>query len=429
MNGSRINANLSWRRLAVSGWLAATMAGCSKQPTVQDESIALAKMFAATAPAFPKQAGGGRLGAVKLALDASLSMRGFAGCNAKPTGFNTILDRLTTDLAISSVIKFGALKRGQAGSLDVVPLSRAIHCPAFYSRLQNPDYELYRHIAADSTGSAYIYLTDGVQSDFSGTNQSPSVGELKQWLSQGSALAVLVFRSEFEGDAWSEQQQRMTGPITVPARPFYAIVLASEETAIDEILSKLSQQVTSRAELIRFSPDAVRCAVDLHKGIPKLKRMNSPPWAMVKLQSIKDSRLVADYRCAIDTTYPFASVQPKLTAAYTTRTDLKFPDLGSVPPGWTTILDSLYRTDKGSVAEVELGLPKENKGRFAYYDIRFDPLPGALRASVGLLSTDSDSDPGSFDRTYRFSWLIEQLGRTHLARTPWVPFSITIQYN
>jgi hypothetical protein len=356
-------------------------------------------------------------------------MRGFAACSQRATNFSAVLDHLTADLGVSSVIRFGGGRSGSEPVTELLPLSRAIHCGPFYSRPQNPDYELYHQIAQDSSEAPYVYITDGVQSDIGGTNQSPSIQALRQWIANGHGLAILAFRSAFSGPAWSEQMQKMQGTITVESRPFYAFVFAQSDADIDAILGRLSPQTTGSTVLIRFSPNAVRCAVHLHHGIPQLLKKSVPPWAMTRHDALKRNAVLADYDCRIDNSYPFASITPTLSTTYTERTDRPFPPVGEPPPGTSLSKGSMTADGEGSVIEIRADLPKSTSARYGLYEMRFEPAPGALKSTIEALSTDSDANPDAFDRTYRFSWLIDQLGRTHLSTVPWVPFALTVKYN
>jgi hypothetical protein len=301
-----------------------------------------------------------------------------------------------------------------------------VHCPEFYDRLQNPDYELYHKIAEDSTGATYLYLTDGVQSDVSGTNQSPSVAALRQWVTEGHGLAVIAFKSQFSGAAWSEQLQRMIGIISVPDRPFYIFVFSRDEAQIDQTLSRLSPQTLENAKVIRFSQSSVECVVQLHKGVRFLRRQSH--WAMIKFQSLNISEF-ADFACTIDPSYPYKALLPQITGEYSERTDEPFPGLGEFPLGASFQPTQPTVTTTGSMSVTIAKLPKSQTARFGYYQLRFIPTPGALKSAIAELSTDSDADKDSFSKTYRFSWLLEQLGRAQLSAHPWSPFAFTLQYN
>lgn len=402
-------------------------AACSPStPSAETESQDLATRFEAQAPVVKASGKSAASNQIVFAIDASLSMRGFAGCNKSPTAFSATLDHITTDLGISKVVRFGQASRNAAATFETLTLTRSIHCPEFYNRLQNPDYELYHKIAEDSTGATYLYLTDGVQSDVSGTNQSPSVAALKQWIADQHGLAIIAFTSNFSGEAWSEQRQKMIGNVTVTERPFYVFLFSREEAGIEATLSRFSPQTVANSQIIRFSPRGVECAVQLHKGVPSLRRKSQ--WAMVKLKSIKSSAF-ADYNCEISNSYPYEAIVPKISGEYSERTDHPFPPLGSLPTGTSFDASKPIITGSGSSVVILAKMQKSPTARYGYYQLRFAPTPGTLKEAIAKLSTDFDADQDSFNKTYRFSWLLEQLGRAQLATHPWAPFAFTLQYN
>jgi hypothetical protein len=356
-------------------------------------------------------------------------MAGFVGCNGEPTTFDVTLDHVTTDLSITQVTRFGEQVRGSGRVFAQESLTRAVHCGSFYDRLQNPDYAFYRTVRADSLRSIYLYLTDGVQSDVSGSSQSPSVAELKQWVADGNALAILAFRSGFSGQAWSEQRQRMIGSVSVDDRPFYLFVFAPTEAALDRTLGRLSSSTVRGAEITRFGHASVRCSARAARRLPKYTWKETPPWAMVKLTS--EGALIGhllDYRCQLANGYPLRAVLPRLSIGYRRWSGNAFSERTS--PGGATDLtaDSVEFAGRESIVHVAGTLPFDNSSRYGFYEIRMDADPGELKAEVRSLSTDSDASVEAFKQTYRFSWLIEQLARVHLGSTSWTPYTITVQY-
>jgi hypothetical protein len=363
-----------------------------------------------------------------LVVDASRSMAGFAGCTNAPTEFNTTLDRISSDLSIVSAVRFGERGRGIGNVFETLPLSRAVHCAPFYDRLQNPDYALFERARADTSGTVFLYLTDGVQSDWRGPNPGPSVGLLKEWVASKRGLAIVAFRSRFQGQAWSEQSQRMLGNVSVERRPFYLFVLAPTDEQVDALLRQLSRAALTNTQVIRFGADAVSCAASVADKLPKYRRTESPPWAWVKHDAIARVGSVAKYTCAIRSEFPLASVRPSALLEYRGWDGTRFEEDATVPKGVQLHADSASVADGRSTVILSGTLPFDNRNRFGLYHVRLNAEPGELRQSVEELSTDNDATPDTFDRTYRFSWVIEQLARAHLAQRPWTPLSVTVQY-
>jgi hypothetical protein len=362
-------------------------------------------------------------------VDASRSMAGFVGCNATATEFDVILDRLTTDLSIVTVLQFGEPAIGGGNAFDEHPLTRAVHCAQFYDRRQNPDYALYRRIREDSSRHAFLYVTDGVQSDLGGSSQSPSVAELKRWVQDGRALAILAFHSRFAGQAWSEQRRQMLGSVSVKDRPFYAFFFAQNEVALEHVLSRLSQSTLVKATPMRFDSESVRCNARPAQRLPKYTWREKPPWAMVRLTSrgALEQPLV-DYRCELERGYPVGVVLPRVSSEYRRWTNAGFSNTANGSTGARFSADSAEQRNGESVVHIRGSLPFDDLTRFGFYGIRMTPEPGELRSEVRDLSSDSDASLDSFSHTYRFSWLIEQLARVHLSTAKWTPYALTIQY-
>lgn len=412
--------------------LLVSSAGCSERRGggVEEASRRLATAWAESAAASAPRSEPERSRSSQpplLLLDASRSMAGFAGCINAPTEFNTTIDRLTSDLSITRVVRFGEKSGGSGAAFEEVPLSRAVHCKPFYDRLQNPDYALFQRARDDSTRRIYIYVTDGVQSDWMGPNPGPSLRLLKEWLEQGRALGIAAFRSRFSGAAWSEQGQRMIGSVDVARRPFYAFVLAHKDNEIDELLRQVSPAALRGAELIRFSADAVGCSASVSDRVPKYRQTAVPPWAWVRHGAVSDQRALVKYDCAITEEYPLAAVRPRSKVEYRGWNGREF-DAQPSSDGPPLRADSSMQKAGGASYHLVGTLPFDNKSRYGIYHFRLDPEPGEMRAALQALSTDSDVSPESFEKTYRFSWVIEQLARVHLARNGWTPFSLTVQY-
>lgn len=367
-------------------------------------------------------------GGIRLYIDASRSMSGFAGCVETPTRFNTLLDRLTSDLAITRAVRFGERTAGSGQPFEEVALSRAVHCSQFYDRLQNPDFALYNAAMADSTGATFLYLTDGVQSDWTGPNPGPSIGALRDWVQADRTLAILSFRSEFNGPAWSEQRQRMLQRVSVPDRPFYLFILAPDDTSVDGLLRRLSRAVLTDAHLIRFGTDRVHCESSAADKLPKYRQTSVPPWAMVRHDALARTNSILKYQCQIAPEYPVASVQPQVTMLYRAWSGNAFNDSRELLPGTSLSGDSVDTSADGSTAVLQGRLPFDNAARFGLYQMKLSAEAGALRPEVEALSTDSDASADGFGQTYRFSWMIEHLVRVDIARQAWSPFTLTVQY-
>lgn len=396
-----------------------------KPPPVLKASLELAKALVPPNPLLAKGpvAGGG----VRVLIDASRSMQGFAGCLASRTEYNNALDRVTSSLSVDSVVQFGERAKGSGQVFNTVLIGSGIHCPNFYDRLQNPDYALYKAALDDSSGRTYLYFTDGVQSDWSGRNPGPSIGALDQWLRGGRTLAIIAFRSRFDGQAWSEQAQRMIANVSTAERPFYVFVLAQSDAALNGILQKLPASLSAAGRMIRFGNEAVDCKL-FPGNVPKFKSSSTPPWSLIEYTNITPGKSILDYRCDLRGEYPLAGIIPHVSLEYRTWDGKQFSvhagqagvaKLAALPPA---------STSQGSATQLEGRLPKDESTRYGFYAVRVSGEPGVPRPWVDSLSTDTDAQPATFDRTYRLSWLIESLARADLAMRPPAVYGLTIQY-
>lgn len=411
------------RALLVAGACAFTTAGCGgEMDRVTAASQRLARELAQADEAGKghhkgaAHAGGGE---TRLYVDASRSMAGFVGCRVTATQFDQVLDRMANDLGITTVRLFGE-SSGGAPLVEERPLDPSVHCPDAFRRLQNPDYSLYELMKTDSAAGVHVYVSDGVQSAISAATPSPSVRALQNWLAEGRALAILAFRSRFSGDAWSEQRKAWLGTVDVPDRPFYVFVLAPDEEAVDRTLASLSPSLKPDATL-RFPRDPFTCTI--RRRLAAQAETTSPPWALVPpsvhRQMAENPAHVADYVCTIREGYPLTAVQASLRAHYRRWDGQDFGAPGSLPEPASFTLGQPAPGATGSVTPLHGTVPRDQPGTlYGFYHLRLTPRPGALRPELESLSTESDADPAQFNRSYRFSWLVEHLVRSQFAGTP-----------
>lgn len=364
---------------------------------------------------------------VRIVVDGSMSMAGFVGCGQQPTQFDVVLDRLMTELRVTSVSVFG--EGGRGGPTEAS--GRPLHCPELYNRRQNADYKLYAQIAADSQGpAAQLYLTDGVQSDLGGNSQSPSVDQLARWLDEGRALAILAFRSRFEGPIWSEMRNRFIDTAVVERRPFYVFAFARSDEALDRALGTLSQATMDSARVVRFARSAVACALT-PDSVRAFTKDVAIPWVMLSQPTTASAASgavrVMDHACEVGPEFPLASVRPIVRVAkYLRWTGSDFVE-DALPRG------TEFRaagTGRDGRARIEARLPMPTTPtRFGLFHLRVGAEAGAVRDWIDALSADSDADISAHERTYRFAWLVERLARVQLSyAVPADAFSITSFY-
>ena len=404
---------------------------CREEGRVRQSSLTLADSLARS-PAAPDPdswgpipdlscPSGGRLpdGAttgVRLYVDATESMRGYTGSPSERTEFDEVLARLAVDLHVTDAVLFGELP-GQS-LFESRPINREIHEPSTYRRLNNPDYCLFQAIERDST-PLHVYLTDGVQSASAYSIPSPSARRLTAWLKSGNAIAIMAFRGRFRGRGWSESLRLWIDGVDIANRPFYAFFLAESEDRLDASLEQLASVLQDRALVLRFRAKPVECSV-LAAG-PRRTSHDDPPWSLVHAAAQatmeRQSGVVAVYRCRIDAEFPLESILARVRATFWSWEPdrLSFSGPRQPPLGTRFQSDSLQVDASGSVVYVQAVLPDAADSRFGFFELAVTGQPGQRRPSVEALTIDADTTPDSFDRTYRFGWLIDHLARVFLA--------------
>ena len=358
-------------------------------------------------------------------------MAGFVGCDQRLSVFDNVLARMASDLSVSRVVLFGEASAPGASLYEERALDQSLRCPEAYARLQNPDFRLIERIQADSAAGLSVYLTDGVQSATSAATPSPSVRGLQQWLSQGRALAILAFRGEFDGQGWSERRGQWIGDVSVPDRPFYAFLFAWNEEEMDRALARLSPQLKQDADLIRLRSGAIHC--DVEPKILAETGTSDPLWLLMSpaaQNSLAASPgIIAQYACRIDPNHPVRTVSARIEATHRPWLGSAFGDAQALPSGVSFSADTATATQAGSAAPVWASIPEVPSTRFGFYHLVLHGQPGGIKPPLLALSTDDDADPADFNRTFRFSWLLEHLVRAQFEReSPRDPFFFTATY-
>jgi hypothetical protein len=334
------------------------------------------------------------------------------------TAFDNVLDRLSVDWGVADVVLFGE-QPGDVSLYTATLLSRDVHEPASYTRLQNPDYCLVQALDSLRAGGVVAYITDGVQSAAQFGNPSPTVRKLKEWLASGRGLEVVGFRSEFSGPAWSEQYQRWIGPADVADRPFYMFMFAHSHSELDDAVGQLSPSLLASAERLRFPDVPVACSVQIEAPTAYPAPSGAAYIfinAAVRHQFFATAPdTVALYSCVIDEGYPLAALTVENSVEYWHWDPANSAWVSASPPAAADFRSDISLGAQPGTAITAL-LPATTSGapsRFGFYHIVLRPRPAGLRNSISALSTDSDADIANFGMTYRFDWLVEHLVRSH----------------
>lgn len=361
---------------------------------------------------------------IRLYLDATQSMAGFTGGRTGATRFDEVLDRVSSLAGLSELTLFGRQAGAPGGMLTETPFGPDLHRKATFARTHNPDYCLFRALGRGG-GGVHLYLSDGVQSAVRYGVPSPTAVALRGWLAENRSLAILAFRSGFEGRAWSEQRRRWVGRVEVERRPFYLFVLAPDDASLDRFLeNRLGPgDFDGDVEMFRFSPDPIRCRLEATGRYHA--STSDPPWSFLmpaQQERLQDApREVATMTCEARPGYPVGEVLARVDAEYRAWSTAggSFGPPREPPPGTSF---SAEPAPGGSAAglpplKVAARAPDDTGTRFGFYHLSLETHPGELAAAAEALTTDSDADPENFDRTYRFDWLLEHLVRWQVGRS------------
>jgi hypothetical protein len=356
--------------------------------------------------------------AVRIYLDASQSMMGYVGCRTRATEFDQTLDRLANDLGTGLVTLFGSAPGNSRASFVERPLDHAVHCPQAYGFAHNPDDQLFQRFAADTTGQAFVYISDGVQSSLNAATPSPSVAALQQWIASGNALAILAFRSEYAGRLWSEQLGQWVAGVDTDRRPFYMLFFARSEPEMNDILNRISPALKAKAKTLRFRTEGVRC--DFQRTASIYTEDASVNWFFLDPSAYQDytddPQQIGSYTCVIPADHPLGEVGAQITATYRRWNGKGFdpatPATGADFDGQRIVTNE----HNGSSAAILASFPSNTPtARFGLYEIGLSPVQLTLSPDIDALTTETDSTPESADQTYRFGWMVEHLVRSQFS--------------
>lgn len=406
--------------------------GCdSAREAAYDQSIALAESLGTSSSTRVDLHEPVGSPTVDMYVDGSQSMAGFTAGRVA-TLFDEVLDKITFTVGIDSLYRFGQYP---GGFFERFPASSQMRQTEFYDRTNNPDQQLFSRILADTTGRAFLYITDGVLSDQGGLNQASVVNQLTSHLARGGGIGLLVFRSAFRGRAWSEQNKAWIGEADVEARPFYLFLIAPSEASLDILFTRLGSLRLSADHLYRFDRAAVSCAPLLAKKMPTEYAVPKRHWYWVPLDELEKQQRehMLTYSCDVEEDFPLTGFQADLKSTLYTW-DLSAKRFRPSPETAASVRlavssDKTDSSEHKSEATVTtfFDLPA---GRFHFLHVRAASPLGHLRPELDSLSTDSDATLEAFTRTYRLGWLVEELAH-HQLQGPQVsqPLFLTLENN
>lgn len=399
--------------LGVAILTASLLLACSREDRVARVSQRLVREFPAGATARSPQSVPRYIPA-SVYIDGSASMAGFPGCEKGQSHFDRVL--MGVDLALnsdelrSSVMLFGGDTTGRSYFLATA-VGNHLQCPDPYRFAQNPDSALYARILSDTVSLVSVYVTDGVQSDGKAITPAASLQVLRRWLARGHSLAILAYHSQFQGRIWSEAADTMYRAQSVASRPFYLFILAYSETVLDHTIVKLRARAAPYAE-IRFSPSAIQCnftpAVSYRISLPKYR------WLFVhSAMPLKDRDgggiRLGEFLCEVSPDYPMSRIGYEWNVQSRRWIRRGFSDPIAAKSGTFSLT---VEEDTGGLlrAGIFSHLSSRRRGRYGLHTLSLTPVHGTtMRSNIMALSTDDDSDPRNFNRTYLFADFVAKL--------------------
>ncbi|HET6979825.1 MAG TPA: hypothetical protein VFI24_26065 [Pyrinomonadaceae bacterium] len=176
-------------------------------------------------------------------LDASKSMRGFAGHGGN---FDRLLGELGYLMGDPKVYKFGS--RTKNSSLRYTDLIQPTHLgqeqrsQQYYDLIHNPDDVLFSELSQRGKDALSVYISDGVYSAADAKAGSRVITPLSQWFGNGRVLGIFAMQSAFKGSFYSEKscsetqgQQCWLEDVNVSNRPFYVFVFSPDEDSFRKL--------------------------------------------------------------------------------------------------------------------------------------------------------------------------------------------------
>jgi hypothetical protein len=139
---------------------------------------------------------------------------------------------------------------------------------------------------------------------------------------------------------------------------------------------------------------------------------------------------VIRFACMSEEDSPIANVRFVINSLqYGRWNGQKFAFPVDAPLGIAVTADSTVNVAHGFSSVVSLRLTDDPTTRFGFLAAQMVPGQIMVQPAVAALSTNSDVDVSTANKTYRISWVIEQLARADLERSlPMLPFALTVTY-
>jgi hypothetical protein len=370
-------------------------------------------------------------------VDSSLSMQGFVG-NASTAGrttFDEFIDAMPDVMPGCEVFRYGqpAGQEGQAKRMEEITtkvlFDSQLHDRNFFKLKFNPDDVLITGLAARKDPELSILITDGVESDSKGQVNTAVVDSIRTWMNRGGVFAILIMKSRFLGQFYSERQRHMLdGEVDVSARPFYGFVFSPGWREFEDLKEKLNRRFPQIKYLV-FSDDAITCRPEMPAEIDASYAQESPPdkpyyWQMLTMDNPRpkaEDNVVYKFLYDIKSTYPVKSLGIRVTTKLYRwdSSSRQFQSEGSILQLQPTIESSELAIGPSSKVQtfllgVQSLFQQDAQNDYRFYSIEPSAYIKEADQEVNELSTHDDSSQNTAGRTYRFQELLYALMDVHL---------------
>lgn len=444
--------------------------GCHEdRETVATASRELAAKLFSESRTAPVQKNEAAIRSKILYLDASRSIKGFAG---KDDVFQKVTEKFGNEGF--QLFKYGSNQKGEMVT-EAAIFGQELNKPDFYNLSNNPDEKLIESLKEKSPDRLFVLLTDGVYSQHQGNSSSVVFKPITDWLGAGRAFGIFVFRSSFDKEVYSEKLclaeggNRLGGtgksakkagnncwvPLDKPvSRPFYAFVFSPTV----EDYKMLRQQFKKDFPEMRSFLFGERSLSVTRLEMPEDSTIfdEAKPsdteyyWQMFNAELFQKSAgpdaaasLTYLVDLEIDPELPVRSLDFRLrdtayyryneAAATFEKTDSPSVKLSVKPATESTPFENSGTRNRGlpnpdapaadsnrenskpeqangaARRQFVLAVPRDDSARFGFYTFQFRAVLEEMEEIVEQLSTTDDSVSSAADKTYRFRNLIEAL--------------------
>lgn len=346
-------------------------------------------------------------------VDQSQSMQGY--CGVPDSKYRKVLEHLISNLREPRIMGFGVNEGGRRPQYPEVMDTHDLRARSFYRALSNPDADLYRRIADDQSSALSLYVSDGVQSAANSANLQPTNDALEALFHKNFAIAVLVYRSHFDGPVWSESQRRFSPRQSVDNRPFYVFAVARRPQILDYWLEERLSAEIHPEHVFRFGPSALTLTTEYPQQINQrfaldIRNTFAPERSTRSRQSSSDLPI-----CSYEFGMPAkatssASFLPECRIEAWGRLSRSGLEASTARPPFEIAING---ADSTLLLRYLTSVARRSPDIVV---IDAQARLQSLSPQVQELSTEDDSNDPS--KTYRFAWLIERLVQAQLDHYP-----------